>query len=224
MARWPISAWLMIVANVIPLIGVLFFGWNAVLVLALFWIENLLIGGFNVLRMAGSGYVHREKSTIFLIVFFIIHYGAFCLVHGKILIDLLGIEIRPEFMPMIETSGLMNLAVDGWVILRMLFVDFAPAIWVGVGAIFMSKLVSFIEEFLLRGSIFNRRPNQFMMQPYAQIVVLHVGLLLGAVVLRELGSPTWLLAIIVLLKIGADWKQYQRQHVAEKTQHQIKDF
>jgi hypothetical protein len=42
------SALLLIVANLIPLIGVLFFGWSLWTVLVLYWVENGIVGFWNV--------------------------------------------------------------------------------------------------------------------------------------------------------------------------------
>jgi hypothetical protein len=219
----PLSSWTLIAANLVPLIGVLFFEWNTVMVLALFWIENLIIGMFNMLRMAGASVVHRDASGFFLIAFFLFHYGAFCAAHGKLLMNLLGVPIRPEFDLHSESAGLLNLFTEAGSIVQMIIVDFSPAIWVGLTALLLSKLVSFIENFLLGGEIMRHRPSHFMMRPYAQIVVLHVGLLLGAFVLEKMGSPVWLLAIIVVLKIIADYLQFERRQAAEQS-HQIKDI
>lgn len=222
----PLSIWVLIAANIVPLIGVLFYEWNAVLVLALFWIENLIIGIFNVFRMAMSGAVHRDASCFFLIGFFIFHYGAFCAAHGKILMSLLGVDIGPEFDLRSESAGLLNLFAEAASILNMLLATFSPAIWLGMIALLLSKLVSFIENFLLGGEALQHRPSHFMMRPYTQIVVLHVGLLLGAFLLQKMGSPVWLLAIIVVLKIAADLMQYQRRLRKEHnpSKPQIKDF
>ena len=81
----------------------------------------------------------------------------------------------------------------------------------------------YIENFILAGEVFSAPPNQLMLQPYQQIVVMHVGLVLGAIVLQELGSPTWLLAIIVLLKIIFDYRQF-RQRRRKELVEQIKDI
>ena len=42
----------LIVANLIPLIGVLFFGWSVWNILIVYWLENGIVGVFNVLKMA----------------------------------------------------------------------------------------------------------------------------------------------------------------------------
>ena len=42
----------LVVANAIPLIGVLFFGWSVWTILIVYWLENGIVGVFNVLKMA----------------------------------------------------------------------------------------------------------------------------------------------------------------------------
>jgi hypothetical protein len=45
------SALLLIAANLIPLVGVLFFGWSLLTILVLYWIENGIVGFWNVPRI-----------------------------------------------------------------------------------------------------------------------------------------------------------------------------
>ena len=45
------SALVLVAANLVPLAGVLFFGWSVFSTLLLFWVENVIVGAFNVLRM-----------------------------------------------------------------------------------------------------------------------------------------------------------------------------
>lgn len=46
------SALFLIFSNLIPLYGVFFQNWDAFWIVLLYWTENLIIGFFNVLRMA----------------------------------------------------------------------------------------------------------------------------------------------------------------------------
>ena len=45
------SAIVLIVANAIPVIGVLFFGWSLITILVLFWVENGIVGLWNIPRI-----------------------------------------------------------------------------------------------------------------------------------------------------------------------------
>jgi uncharacterized protein DUF6498 len=46
------TAVVLVVANAIPLIGVLFFGWSLITILIVYWIENGIVGFWNVPRIA----------------------------------------------------------------------------------------------------------------------------------------------------------------------------
>ena len=46
----PFSTASLIGANLIPLVGVLFFGWDAATILVLYWAENLIVGFYSILR------------------------------------------------------------------------------------------------------------------------------------------------------------------------------
>lgn len=45
------SAIVLLAANAIPLIGVLFFGWSLLTILVLYWLENGIVGFWNVLKI-----------------------------------------------------------------------------------------------------------------------------------------------------------------------------
>jgi uncharacterized protein DUF6498 len=49
--RVPPSAYVLLATNAIPLIGVVLRNWTVFQVLLLYWSENVVVGGFNVLRM-----------------------------------------------------------------------------------------------------------------------------------------------------------------------------
>ncbi|MES1203719.1 MAG: DUF6498-containing protein, partial [Pseudomonadota bacterium] len=44
-----------VLVNAIPVFGVLFGGWSAFALMLLYWLENVIIGVFNVARMIASG-------------------------------------------------------------------------------------------------------------------------------------------------------------------------
>ena len=46
------SAILLVIANVIPIVGVLFFGWSLITILVLYWLENGIVGFWNVPKIA----------------------------------------------------------------------------------------------------------------------------------------------------------------------------
>ena len=74
--------------------GVLLLGWPVFVVMALFWFENVVIGGLNVLRMLVSGVRMGAAGVVgalFIGAFFTVHYGLFTAVHGVFVVMLFGI-------------------------------------------------------------------------------------------------------------------------------------
>lgn len=207
-----LSSAILLLANAVPLVGVVFWQWDVVLVLALFWIENLIIGAFNLIKMAWVSARERAFSGLFLMAFFIIHFGAFCAAHGLLLGSLLDQQVDPETSFGPQAESIPSLFVDAAQMLVHFITTLAPAIWMGLSALLLSHLVSFIDNFLLRGEWHQTSVNQLMAKPYKQIIVMHTGLIIGAVLLQKLGSPVWLLALLVLLKMAVDFAQFRHRH------------
>ena len=87
----------LIVANAIPLFGALFLGWNVWMILIVYWLENGIVGFFNVRKMlraegtaepatAGTWRMNGKPMDMVgrgaIAGFFVIHYGIFWVVHG----------------------------------------------------------------------------------------------------------------------------------------------
>ncbi|MGB5541869.1 MAG: DUF6498-containing protein, partial [Gammaproteobacteria bacterium] len=69
------SGLVLILANCIPLCGVLFFGWDVFALMLQFWFENVVIGVFALLRIATAGQKTSIGGRLFLALFFTLHYG-----------------------------------------------------------------------------------------------------------------------------------------------------
>ena len=90
----PVSYWILL-QNMIPVAGVLFFGWKAFLLLLFYWLENVVIGLVNLLKIAVSGFTKNREAglvTLFLVPFFVVHYGIFCFVHGMFLLGIMAMS------------------------------------------------------------------------------------------------------------------------------------
>ena len=74
----------LLIANAMPVWGVLFVGWDAFYIVLLYWTENIVVGFYNVLKIvfAGVSQPAAHLGKLFLIPFFIVHYGGFTAVHG----------------------------------------------------------------------------------------------------------------------------------------------
>src|SRR5438094_10610662 len=78
----------LVASNLVPLVGVFVFRWEIFPLLFLFWLENVVVGVSNVLKMllAAPQDLVRWAAKLFIIPFFCVHYGMFTLVHGVFVI------------------------------------------------------------------------------------------------------------------------------------------
>ena len=203
--QWSLLA--LIVVNLLPLAGVLFLGWDVGALVLLYWAENLIIGFYTLLKML----VNSPWQGLGTTIFFLIHYGGFCAIHGMFVIELL---LQVEIDPAPEKPWPLFLVVP-----QMLFIalqqllEVVPSRWLfAFGALFISHGISFVLNFLLGGEREGVTQKQLMASPYGRVVVLHVAIIFGGIAVQAMGEPVAMLVVLVLLKLGLDIKLHLRQH------------
>ena len=198
-AEKPVSAWVLVAANIVPLLGVLFWGWDAFPLLLLFWMENVVIGVLNVLKMlfADPADAALWAGKLFIVPFFCVHYGIFTSVHGVFVLSFFGGKKYAGGLDVIENALAAARGYELW-----------PPIAVLAG----SHLFSFLWNYFYRGEFRRARLAELMMKPYGRVIVLHVTILLGGLGAMALGSPVWALVLLIALKIGLDLRAHVKEH------------
>ena len=186
----------LLAANLVPLVCVVVFDWEVFPLMLLFWAENVIIGGFNVLKLLtnGAGGTLGQLGKFFFVPFFAVHYGLFTLVHGVFVFSLFGGG---------RSAGLE-------------FDRFAAAVaefklGLPLLGLMVSHGVSFLSNYLGAGEYRRAALPVLMMQPYGRVVILHVTVLIGGFLMQLLKSPTAGLALLVLLKCGVDLAAHLRE-------------
>lgn len=189
----PLSVLALILANLIPLAGALFFDWSTFEVFALYWTESVVIGAFTILRMLLAKHPPGQPGPAgpLQALFFCIHFGVFLFVHALAIVTLIG---DPTGQPA---------ALDREAPLSLLRTATASSHGYGLWALVLSHGVSFVTNHLGRASE-NERPSTIMFSPYRRILAMHATLLLGALLTTRTPSNRLLLALLVLAKIIAD--------------------
>ena len=216
------TAFLLIAVNLIPLAGVLIWNWSLFHIVALYWVENVVIGSLNLVKMLVSSPSHPDNqqaglkpagqpgqdrtgnniAKVFLMPFFTFHYGMFCLVHGVFILALLGNEsmgIQGGIFSAIKT--LLNRALEDGGLLA-------------VTGLAGSHLVSFVRHFLIGREFRRTSALQLMGAPYGRVFVLHIAILFGAGAVVAFGRPVFLLVLLVAGKIMLDLALHVRSHIA----------
>lgn len=83
--------------------------------------------------------------------------------------------------------------------------------WAVLGLL-VSHLFSFAVNYLGKGEFRRTAAPILMIAPYARIMVLHIAILAGAFAVVILGSPVYLLVILIVGKIMLDLKFHNRAH------------
>lgn len=224
------SALMLIAANLIPFFGVLFGGWSAFDVVFLFWLENAIIGLFNICKMWTAGAIGRpdfaspeQKQSsskpdaanvptsetpralriggmLCLSAFFTFHYGGFMFVHGVFIVALLK---RPwGQMPVPDDSPFDLLKHVKEAISGDLLWPFL--------ALFASHGFSFLYNFVGRKEYERVNVGALMGAPYGRVVVLHLAILFGGML--SLFLPPFMVGLLVILKIGLDLRFHLKEH------------
>lgn len=221
----------LVASNCIPLIGVLLFGWVVFDIVILYWFENVVIGVLNVVKiltaMPGKTLDAGETSgdaptpgaqmgqtvasfhgiKLFLIPFFTFHYGLFCTVHGVFICALLqGDNHSGLDSPMAAVIAMM---AQPW---------FAVAV---VGLI-ASQVISLVRNYYISGKYEQSHPFILLFTPYGRIVILHLAILLSAFLTLVLGSPIWMLVLLVVGKTVMDISIYvYSPRIGEKLRNSV---
>jgi hypothetical protein len=182
------SALALVAANLVPLYGVTALGWKVAPILVFYWMENLVIGFFNMLKMArAQGAVGDAHMTLngkpvtrdsrkALMFFFALHFGGFTLGHGV-------------FVMVMFSPGMRNLLAEMGLALLVLS---------------LSHGYSYQRNFIGRGEYLNISFTRLFWQPYARVIVMHLTIIGGGALAAGLGSPLGTLLVLVGLKTLID--------------------
>ena len=185
--------------NLIPLVGVFWFGWDAGTIVFLYWLENVIIGLLNIPKILScrGGPADRPNlreslgGLIFLGGFFSAHYGLFCFGHYMFLSS--TYETVPDWEKIIP-------ALSGSVL-----------IWSLLGLAFSHGISMFV-NFYGKGEYKTRTPNKQMFMPYTRILILHVVIVFSSLLAVALGEGLATLVMLIAVKIGFDLAAHLVEH------------
>ena len=203
----------LVLANLVPLFGVLFLNWDIGSLVVLYWSENLVIGGYTILKML----LKARGSKHFLVLFFTLHYGTFCAIHGFFVLQLTRFA-GEDWVHSAATSWPGPLAIiQMFLSLAQQLLAAAPREFLlACLALVVSHGVSFVLVYLGQREYEHTTLSELMNAPYHRIAVLHIAIIAGGFLVVKLGSPLGLLVALVALKIGMDVMLHNRSHAPRR--------
>jgi hypothetical protein len=181
-----ISIGSLFLSNLIPLIGVLFFGWSVSTILILYWSENVIIGFYNIIKMTlakGETKGPRTYERFFLISFFIVHFSIFTFGHAAFVFSFFGSD-NPSFVSLL------------------------PALL----PLFISHGVSMFVHFIKNKEYERVSFDSLFFQPYKRVVIMHLTIVFGAWIATAFHLPSLVLVVLVFLKIAVDIFFHKKEH------------
>lgn len=218
------SAIALVAANLVPVLGVVVWDWHLLPVMLLFWMENVVIGLYTIVRIllargeqesgpAQPAPLAALAGRFFLAAFFTVHYGVFCLVHGGFIVAMFAHD-QPGAAQPLKLAELPQIAFD---------FALRHGLLLGAIALVASHGVSFYTHFLKPRVYEDANAGKFMVEPYKRVVILHLVILVGAFAASAFGSSAPLLVLLIALKIVVDLISHLREH-AVSYERVMRDF
>lgn len=196
-------------ANLLPLAGVWFWGWDAFLVLMIYWAETVIVAGWTLARLATMpGPPEQRGPSRFFInagqtAFFALHAGIFIAVHLFFLLVLFSAEWTGRARGPIGFLNALFIETGAWVALLFAFVAGL------IGFVTATPRPTVVTALLRRVDLAPTLPqatatdNADQLTPiitalYTRIIVMQIAIIFGAWVSEQFGNRGPLAIVIVL--------------------------
>jgi hypothetical protein len=191
----------LILANLIPLYGVIFWNWDLLTLMMAYWLETGVIGFWTILHLG----LAVRWLALFTVPFFVVHFGGFMFGHLLFLWTLFADDADKKANQIEDMLHLVpEFLMRNW-------------LWVALIALFVSHGVSFVINVLMpwwRGRLEQSTRGDVMMSPYGRIVIMHITLIIGAGLVAYFGTKTAAFVLLIALKLLVDVPIHVRKNFA----------
>ncbi len=224
------KAWLspstiaLIAANMIPIGGVLWFGWDAAIIMSVYWTETLIIGFYAVLRIISApleriSLIKKLGGTCFFLWFF----GWFCSGLGVAVIvlffvyphttsEVCGIPPTvPEDIYKPSWPGPFALFELGIDTVRLLYYLLPSKVTIMICSLVLSHGVSFVWDYLVKGNRNKANLSGLIEEPFGRVIILHGAVMIGGFVLCLFQTNVAVLVCLLLFKCWLDASMHMRR-------------
>ncbi len=201
-ARDRLPAQALVIANLLPLIGVLLLDWDVRYLLLLYWLENLIIGAITVIRMLHIGGLQAIGTSLF----FTVHYGFFCAGHGVFVIalstmgsdELSGFDYPESDIPLLIPFDMLR-GVLQWIGTHAPELYFIPLL-----ALVISHGISLVRHHFIGREDEGRDIDDIMFDPYPRLAILHISIIVGSFFVIAAGGAS-VAPVLILVIAGKTW-------------------
>ncbi len=192
----------LVMANLIPLFGVVFLGWGLITVLMLFCLEALVVGVTYLIKIfiSYTSSSSQGKIALVIMVFYFLHFSVFITVYTLILINLFA---PPEYEHIFYSMNIGDL-------FEKLLIEMELK-WAFAALVF-SNVVSLVFVYIGGREYQKADPAELMFVPYKYLFSIHFGFLIGAHIAVIFGMTTMpFLSVLLILKTAMDLRWYFKE-------------
>jgi hypothetical protein len=176
----------LIVANLFPLLGVLTLGYDAGVVLLIYWTECCIVGMYHLFKiwLALDRNNNAALQKLALTGLYLLNYGVFLAAYLGIIIFMFKSDLMTNFWNEISSIS--------FAILFLL----------------LSHGISFFVNYIARDEFEKEKSNLLIGSSYSRVLIMNVIFLVGAFLTFLYGDNILLLSSFILLKIIFDIRAY----------------
>jgi hypothetical protein len=201
---------ILLIANLVPLVGVIFWGWDAFVLLMLYWLETAVIAFWTILRIAtmppgalgdiqiGDSGGKKIAAPLALAAFFTVHAGIFMAVHFLFLWTLFSGHWSREIHGIGDFVTQMVIGTRLWVPLLFLFFGRGAVILFEAVKPWLWRKLGLAQHVLGRAQGALGPGETLLFGLYIRIVVMQVTIIIGAwfaLLLGNVGALLFLIAV-----------------------------
>jgi len=206
----PIS--IVLLSNLIPLVGVLFWGWDTFVLLMLYWLETVIIAFWTLLRiLVGADFSHsfagEVASRVFMFLFFLVHSCGFMLGHFVFLWAFYG-KGWSDKIPV--TANFSALPVEAFwekmIVANGLLIPLAVS-FLGRGIAFIIEMarLPLWQRLVSSDPVQGRQVGALVGGLYTRIVIMHLVIIGGAALAQKYGALAPLVLLILAKTVIDIW-------------------
>ena len=207
---WSPSSIALLIANLIPVYGVLFQDWELFPLIFTYWIENVLIGSINILRLL---LVYPASLIFWLLKLLIVPFFyimVFALFNFGYFYVIVAIFEKDKYFQWHEYVLWQDSMLDliGQIPDGIIHYGILPA----VVMFSISHLFSLVYNDYIRGETRNPKWLKLLFRPYARIFIVHTTVIITGIIIAFMEQPFYGLLIVVILKTITDLFVHIREH------------
>jgi hypothetical protein len=194
------SVVVLLFTNFLPILGVIYFQWDLYSIMLLFWLETLIIAVLSLFKMllCSPKDVWLWLKKPFIIIYLGIQYVFLIISCGLAISYLFG----GDFYEIVNAPSLDLLS--RYIQKYQLF-----GALVGLG---VSRCFSLAVNYIGKGEYKQSTIRSLMYQPFGQIVVIEIVIIITGLIIKIAGAPLIGLILLIVIKIYLDMMSHLKLH------------